>query len=213
MAHHICTKNDVVRFKVDEGHRVVILHCMQDETPTVSAFCALCSTPNRLWHLGTATSESDRAWHQKVQWHISSPHHIALAEEQRLLLCVEESLPIELNGISMLLDHHMVFPNAMFGEGRQLYDMTVGAVKVPDHIGAVYLQPYHRYCVVQITPAMEADVRPKTVPPSMRFFALQRRARRKGAVKELNRQVRVEMTHRKIRNAKMAQWLAKQKSK
>lgn len=80
--------------------------------------------------------------------HIQSPSHLTRVELH--LLHLQEFCPIELNGIAMLLDHHVIFPASFFGPGRLLYDDTLGMAIAPDITGAVKLFPNHRYTVAQM---------------------------------------------------------------
>ena len=191
---------------IDEAHKIVMVReeGSDETTSSVTAVCALCSTVHQLWWIASTTAEGEEetALLEAVQAHISSPHHLALAEEA-FLMCVESMLPVELNGIPMLLDHNLIFPAAMFGPGRQLYDLSLQALKVPDSIGAVQLQPYHRYLVTESVAAVDAVSRPKKVQSSMKYFARKRRAR-KGLIVEFNRLVRAEAGRRRLRNRRKA---------
>ena len=83
-----------------------------------------------------------------VRRHLGSSEHVGNVEVSEL--AVEEFCLVEINGIRMALDHHVVFPAAMFGAGRTLYDETVGCLLTVDACGGITLFSQHRYTVVEL---------------------------------------------------------------
>lgn len=88
------------------------------------------------------------ASHGLVEAHLACAEHVSNLEVH--ILHVHEFLPVAINGVPMLLDHHCVFPSAMFGSGRVVYDVSLGMVLSADVCGAVRLFPHHHYRVIQL---------------------------------------------------------------
>ncbi|CUG06405.1 Hypothetical protein, putative [Bodo saltans] len=121
-------------------------HCIQLDDASKFYWCGLCSV--------AASVES--SWDRVVVHmigrdtddvidHISSLHHVSALEVH--VLQVAEFLPVTINGIAMLLDHHCIFPHTMFGPGCFVYDQTLGMLLTVDICGAVRLFPNHHYLV------------------------------------------------------------------
>jgi hypothetical protein len=84
--------------------------------------------------------------------HIASTKHLDRVEagdpsSSTCGLAGQEWIPVEINGMPMVLDCHVVYPATMFGSGRVLYDHSLGAVVAPDICGGVRLLPRHSYSV------------------------------------------------------------------
>jgi hypothetical protein len=80
--------------------------------------------------------------------HLASLDHVSAMEVH--VLQIAEFLPVTINGIAMLLDHHCIFPRTMFGAGCSMYDQTLGMLLTVDICGAVRLFPNHNYLVSRL---------------------------------------------------------------
>ncbi|EPY17980.1 hypothetical protein STCU_10279 [Strigomonas culicis] len=88
---------------------------------------------------------------EAVLLHCSGRAHL-VAYEQIHAEVLREWCPVELHGHRMLLDHHCVYPRAMFGPGRLLMDDSIanGMLLAEDVCGGVALLPLHRYTVTEL---------------------------------------------------------------
>lgn len=126
-------------------------HGIQQDGESGHYWCGLCSTAASL----------ERNWErvivkmlgpdpEDVVDHLLSTEHISVLEVH--VLQITEFLPVTINGLSMLLDHHCIFPRTMFGAGCSVYDQTLGMLLTVDICGAVRLFPHHAYVVSRCLP-------------------------------------------------------------
>jgi hypothetical protein len=147
--------------------------CIQRDSATDLYWCGLCAgtdpcgrpEDSQLALIGYMTADVVR--------HLGSSGHVGRVEVRDL--CIEEFCPVEINGIRMALDNHAVFPSAMFGTGRTLYDETIGCLLTVDACGGISLFPQHRYTIVDLAIPEEArDPKPPRLC-SARFRHFDRR--------------------------------------
>ena len=76
---------------------------------------------------------------------------------------------VEVNGTAMLLSHSVVFPDAMFGRGTTLFDLSTQLLLVPNEVGAIQLFANHRYAVIEMQlPSSESRPPSAVAPPLFR---------------------------------------------
>ena len=76
----------------------------------------------------------------------TSSHTIAKDESENI---PSHGCPIVLHGRPLLLDHHVIFVDTMFGKNVMLFDDTIGAIVLPDITLGVQLCPGHEYSLVK----------------------------------------------------------------
>jgi hypothetical protein len=82
----------------------------------------------------------------QLREHVASAAHAAGVDEQE---GVADGVEVSVNGRTMVLDHHAVFPETIFGAGRLLYSNTLKCLLPADVCGAVELAAGHEYTVVE----------------------------------------------------------------
>ena len=76
---------------------------------------------------------------------------------------------VAVNGTAMLLSHSVVFPDAMFGRGTTLFDLSTQLLLVPNEVGAIQLFANHRYAVIEMQlPSSESRPPSAVAPPLFR---------------------------------------------
>lgn len=106
----------------------------------------------------------------EVANHVRSVGHVTAKDESDNIPSF--GCPIVLHGRPMLLDHHVIFPHSMFGNGVMIYDDSVGAVVLPDASQAVTLCPGHEYSLIRFqlsTTATTTTTRKNSLPKKITF--------------------------------------------
>ncbi|RNF02763.1 uncharacterized protein Tco025E_08365 [Trypanosoma conorhini] len=103
-------------------------------------WCSLCTTAEGPGIIEVASKDC-------VLEHCALKRHMLLMEK---MFAIAQYCPVEINGRYMLLDHHCVYPTAMFGKGRLLLDETLGCLISEDVCGGVKVFPRHKYTVVEL---------------------------------------------------------------
>lgn len=126
--------------------------------------CSLCSTVEKTVVLTIAPKILEEVSSTVVVHsffdHVASQQHCDSIERK---MGIAEFCPVELNGAKLLLDHHIVYPNSMFGSGSLLFDDTLHCIVAHDICGGVKLIPNHRYTVVQFEIPRHDDALPTTM--------------------------------------------------
>ena len=85
----------------------------------------------------------------EIAAHIKSKSHLA-AVNAHYGLHEEEMCPVTINGIKMLLDNHVIFPDTMFGPGAIVWDDDIHMGIAVDACGGVRLRPHRRYRILMM---------------------------------------------------------------